>query len=152
MFERLNKFYENVNVFLAVFLSMAIDNKLWYARVGLCNVNNNSCSSLRTRHNTTKFFYNPHNWNSPLTIFFTIETIIVFVLPWLVHNDKTHFLNRKNLVTSQKAYARKKECNLSFWCLYFCSYFYFLLSVSQIEFGGTLFGNVVVNKTIWCWN
>ena len=33
---------------------MLIDIQLWYAGVGLCNINNNCCFLLRTCHNTTK--------------------------------------------------------------------------------------------------
>ena len=60
---------------------MLIDNQLWYARVGLYNINNNRRFLLRTRHNTTEKFYDPRralNWDVVLTLFFVIETLLIF--------------------------------------------------------------------------
>ena len=60
---------------------MLIDNQLWYATVGLCNINNNCRFLLRTRHITTKKFYDPLralNWDTVLTVFFVIETLLIF--------------------------------------------------------------------------
>ena len=89
---------------------MWIDKQLWYARVGLYNINNNCRCLLRTRHNTIKIFCDPFNWNAFLTVFFIIEMLIIFIFTWSVHCNKAHFLNRKKLFTSQGSrYTEQKE-------------------------------------------
>ena len=80
---------------------MLIDNQLWYARVGLYNINDNCRFLLRTLHNTIKIFYDSSIIFYEFTLFFIIEMFIVFVFTWSVHYDKAHFLNRKNLSNSQ---------------------------------------------------
>ena len=83
--------FTNTLRFSMLFLSMLIDKQLWYARVGLYNINNNRRFLLRTRHNTTKIFYDPFNWDTLLTVFFIIEMLIIFVCTWSVHYNKAHF-------------------------------------------------------------
>ena len=82
---------------------MPIDKQLWYARVGLYKINNNCRFLLRTGHNTRNIFYDPFNWDALLTVLFIIEMLIIFVFTWSVHYNKGHFLNRKNLFTSQNS-------------------------------------------------
>ena len=88
---------------------MPIDKQLWYARVGLYNINNNCRCLLRTRHNTSKIFCDPFNWDALLTVFFIIEMLIIFVFTWSVHYNKAHFLNRKNLFTSQTSMYKEQN-------------------------------------------
>ena len=84
---------------------MPIDNQLWYARVGLYNVNNKCHLLLRTRNNTTKIFYDTLNWDAVLTVFFIKEMLIIFVFTFVftIHYDKAQFLNRKTLFMSQNS-------------------------------------------------
>ena len=84
---------------------MPIDNQLWYARVGLYNVNNKCSPLLRTRNNTTKIFYDTLNWDAVLTVFFIKEMLIIFVFTFVftIHYDKVQFLNRKTLFMSQNS-------------------------------------------------
>ena len=86
-----------------------IDKELWYARVGLYNISNNRHFLLRTCHNTTKIFYDPFNWDALLTVFFITEMLTIFVFTWLVHYNKAHFLNRKNLFISQSCICIKNK-------------------------------------------
>ena len=84
---------------------MPIDNQLWYARVGLYNVNNKCRLLLRTRNNTTKIFHDTLNWDAVLTVFFIKEMLIIFVFTFVftIHYDKAQFLNRKTLLMSQNS-------------------------------------------------
>ena len=84
---------------------MTIENQLWYARVGLYNINNNCRLLLRTRYNTTNVFYDPLNWVALVTV---IEILIIFVFTWQVHYDKAGFLN-KICSLHKIAYIRNKR-------------------------------------------
>ena len=88
---------------------MPIENQLWYARVGLYNINNICRFLLRTRQNAINIFYDPPNWDALLTVFFTIKILICFELTWSVHYDKAHFLNRQKLFTLQNIIHKEQK-------------------------------------------
>ena len=89
---------------------MPVDKQLWYARVGLYNINNNCRLLLRTRHNATKTFYDPFNWDALLTVIFIIEILIIFVFTWSVHYITKHiFKIEKNCSLHKVACIRNKK-------------------------------------------
>ena len=63
---------------------------------------------LRTFCNTAKIFCDLLSWTDPLTVYFTIEMLLILILTWSVHHDKPSFLNRKTLFTYKPSFLNRK--------------------------------------------